>query len=271
MEITMENIKVGFIGGGNMGGALAKAAIAAIGGDSVLLSDSTPLNTQALAQNIGATPSTLQNIAQECRLIFVAVKPHIVPTVLGDLKPFLSERPDPYAVVSIAAGVTIDSILEILGESTHVIRMMPNTSVAVGKGMIVYTPRADDNDIEAFEMAMSRAGMVSPIPEKLIDAATAVMGCGPAFAYLFVEALADGGVDCGLPRAQAQIYAAQMMLGAAEMILQTGKHPGELKDAVCSPGGSTIEGVRALESCGFRAAAIEAVVASYEKTKQLGK
>ena len=267
----MENRKIGFIGGGNMGGALAQAAIRSLGAENVLLSDSTPTNTKVLSQNIGATPSTHKEIAETCRLIFIAVKPNVVPAVLENLKPLLAKRTDNYALVSIAAGVTVDSILEIVGKDVHVIRMMPNTAVAVGQGMIVFAPHCDDEDVRIFEDAMAQAGMVSPINENLIDAATAVMGCGPAFAYLFIEALADGGVSCGLTRSEAQIYAAQMVAGAANMVLTTGKHPGELKDAVCSPGGSTIRGVRTLEENGFRSAAIEAVIASFEKTKELGK
>ena len=115
------------------------------------------------------------------------------------------------------------------------------------------------------------AGLVDQVPEGLIDAASCVSGCGPAFAYLFLEALADGGVACGLPRDKALAYAAQMLAGSARMVLETGAHPGALKDAVCSPGGSTIQGVRALEKGGLRAAAMDAVLAAYEKTQELGK
>ena len=122
---------------------------------------------------------------------------------------------------------------------------------------------------EAFEKILSKCGKIDRIPENLIDAASAVSGCGPAFVYLFIEALADGGVLCGLPRDKALTYAAQTLKGAAEMVLETGTHPGALKDAVCSPGGTTIEGVKALEDGGFRANAMEAVIAAYEKTLKL--
>ena len=118
---------------------------------------------------------------------------------------------------------------------------------------------------------MAPAGLVDQVPEGMIDAASAVSGCGPAYVYLFIEALADGGVACGLPRDKAQAYAAQMVAGAAQMVLQSGQHPGALKDAVCSPGGTTIQGVRTLEEGGFRAAAMDAVIAAYEKTLELGK
>ena len=125
--------------------------------------------------------------------------------------------------------------------------------------------------LDACKAILAPAGLVDEIDEKLIDAASCVSGCGPAFAYLFMEALADGGVACGLPREQALRYAAQMVAGSAEMVLQSGRHPGQLKDAVCSPGGTTIQGVRALEANGFRSAAMEAVLAAYEKTLKLGK
>jgi pyrroline-5-carboxylate reductase len=161
----------------------------------------------------------------------------------------------------------------VVGDNIPVIRMMQNTPVSLGEGMMIYalSGAADEDDVAELKIAMACAGRLDAIAEDKIDAATAVMGCGPAFAYQFVEALADGGVACGLTRAQAQLYAAQMLAGAAQMVLQTGKHPGELKDAVCSPGGSTIEGVRALEQAGFRSAVMDAVIASYEKNKLLGK
>ncbi len=265
--------KYGFIGGGNMGGAMAGAAIRAVGAQHVLLVDRDSETTTRLAREIGAVPSTYEEIAASCRLIFVGVKPNLVVQVLEQLRETLHARTDDYAVVSIAAGVTIATMEEVLGAEVPIIRMMQNTPVAHGAGMLVYTlsKAADKADELALLRAMACAGKLDAIAEEKIDAATAVMGCGPAFAYQFVEALADGGVACGLTRAQAQLYAAQMLLGAAEMVLRTGKHPGALKDAVCSPGGSTIEGVKALEQSGFRGAVMNAVTASFEKNKELGK
>jgi pyrroline-5-carboxylate reductase len=265
--------KYGFIGGGNMGGAMALACKKAVGADNVLLVDRDKETTARLANSLGVTASSYDEIAKECRLIFVGVKPNLVAQVLQQLRPALQAREDDVAVVSIAAGVKIEDMCEVVGDNIPVIRMMQNTPVSLGEGMMIYalSGAADEDDVAELKIAMACAGRLDAIAEDKIDAATAVMGCGPAFAYQFVEALADGGVACGLTRAQAQLYAAQMLAGAAQMVLQTGKHPGELKDAVCSPGGSTIEGVRALEQAGFRSAVMDAVIASYEKNKLLGK
>jgi pyrroline-5-carboxylate reductase len=265
-------MKYGFIGGGNMGGAMAKAAAAVVGGENVLLCDRDEATTAALANKLGVAPSTYEEIAAQSRLIFVAVKPNLVAAVLEQLRGLLQERKQETCVVSIAAGVTIATMAGILGEDIPLIRMMQNTPVAVGEGMMVYAcaSSASEADAAALEASMAKAGKISPLSENLIDAATAVMGCGPAFAYMFAEALADGGVACGLTRAQAQTYAAQMLLGAAKMMLETGENPGALKDAVCSPGGSTIQGVRVLEENGLRGATIDAVIAAYQKTQGLG-
>ncbi len=147
---------------------------------------------------------------------------------------------------------------------------MPNMPATVGKGMILYcTVGTTEEQTQGFTAALAHAGRLCAIPESRIDAASAVSGCGPAFVYLFIEALADGGVECGLPRAEALEFAAQTVLGAAETVLQTGKHPGELKDAVCSPGGTTIAGVHALEDGAFRSLCMDAVRAAYEKTLAL--
>ncbi len=265
--------KYGFIGGGNMGGALAASAIAAVGAEHVLLVDRDEPMTKQLASRIGAQPSNYEEIAATCRLIFIGVKPNLVAPVLERLRPMLAARTDSFAVVSIAAGVTLDAMYGILSEGIPVIRMMQNTPVAVGDGMLVYAASASvsEDDITALKQSMACAGRLDALDEAKIDAATAVMGCGPAFVYSFIEALADGGVACGLTRAQAQLYAAQTLLGASQMVLQSDKHPGELKDAVCSPGGSTIAGVHALEQAGFRGAVMDAVLAAYNKTQALGK
>ena len=203
-------------------------------------------------------------------------------TLPADLPPdFLSalllaapfrERPGRFVLCSMAAGLSIARIQEMAGGDYPVIRIMPNTPASVGAGMIQYcTSNVTAEEEAEFLKLMAPAGRLDAVPESLIDAASCVSGCGPAWVYQFIEALADGGVACGLPRAKAQEYAAQMVLGSAKMVLESGQHPGALKDAVCSPGGSTIQGVRVLEEKGLRGAVIDAVLAAYDKTKEMGK
>ena len=227
---------LGFIGTGNMGGALARAA-GKRADNELLLANRSPAKAEALAEELGGRAVSNREV--------------------------LTARADRPVLVSMAAGTGIDRVRELSGGACPVIRIMPNTPCAVGEGMILYAcgealpPEAE----QTYLRAMAGAGRFARIEELLID----------AFADLFIEALADGGVACGLPRALAQELAAQMAVGAARLVLETGRHPGELKDAVCSPGGSTIQGVRALERAGFRAAVMDAVIAAYEKTLELGK
>ena len=170
------------------------------------------------------------------------------------------------------AGLSIATIRAMAGVDFPVIRINPNTPAAIGKGLVLCChDGVTGEQLARFTSAMAGAGLLASIEEKQMDAGSAVAGCGPAFAAMLIEALADGGVACGLPRADAQKFAAQMMLGTAALALETGAHPGALKDAVCSPGGSTIQGVRALEAGGFRSAAMEAVIAAFEKTRELGR
>ena len=264
--------KFGFIGTGNMGGALAKAAAKTLKGEDILLANRTRAKAEEMAKSLGCLVG--DNIqAAGCRYVFLGVKPQMMAGMLGEIASTLAGRTDRFVLVSMAAGLTMDTICKMAGGEYPVIRLMPNTPADIGEGMILYGANelVTEEELAEFLEAMAAAGRFDRLDEKLIDAGSAVSGCGPAFAYLMIEALADGGVACGLPRAKAMEYAAQMMAGAAKMVLSTGKHPGELKDAVCSPGGSTIAGVRALEEGGFRAAGINAVIAAYEKTKDLGK
>ena len=266
----MSTYQLGFIGTGNMGGALAQAA--AKSGADMLLSNRTAAKAEALAAKLGCAAGTNLEIAESCSYIFLGVKPQMLPALLEELKAPLLARKDRFVLVSMAAGITIETIQKILGLPCPVVRIMPNLPVALGKGVVLISPddTVTEEEISALEKALQPAGLLMQMPEDKIDAGSAVSGCGPAYAYLFIEALADGGVKNGLPRAKAQRYAAQMLLGSAEMVLRTGRHPGQLKDEVCSPGGSTIAGVAALERSGFRSACIEAVDAAVEKTKQLG-
>ena len=260
--------KIGFIGTGNMGGALAAAAVKS--GHSIFLTDKDTKKAEALAAEISATAVSTEELISSCDMVFLGVKPQILPAVAKEIGGLVAHRGGELCLVSMAAGVTLTQ-LDGFFPDTKIIRIMPNTPASVGEGVILYA--LGQGAREADEMllldALSCAGSLNKLDEKLIDAATAVSGCGPAFAYMFIEALADGGVKCGLPRDKAQAFAAQMLLGAAKLCLESGKHPGELKDAVCSPGGSTIAGVAALEDGAFRASVIDAVESSYIRTKEL--
>lgn len=261
----------GFIGTGNMGGALARAACVKVPGQQVLLANRTASKAESLAAELQCRAVASEMAAREATYLFLGVKPQMMADLLTAIAPVLAKRQDRFILVTMAAGLTIRRIREMAGGTYPVIRMMPNTPAAIGEGMILYTASEDVTEAEtaAFLDAMSGAGRFSELPEKLMDAGSAVSGCGPAFVDLFIEALADGGVACGLPRASAQEFAAQMVLGSAKLLLESGKHPGQLKDAVCSPGGTTIQGVRKLEEKGFRGAVMDAVIAAYEKNFDL--
>jgi len=262
----------GFIGTGNMGSALARAVCKSIPSDQVFLTNRTPEKAQALASELDCRVTDNMAIAEHADFIFLGVKPQMMAELMEEIAPVLEQRQSRFILVSMAAGLTIARIRELAGNNYPVIRIMPNTPCSIGEGMILYTSCNEITKTEEklFLDAMRGAGRLSPLAEHLMDAGSAVSGCGPAFADLFIEALADGGVACGLPRAAAMEYAAQMLMGSAKLVLESGQHPGVLKDAVCSPGGTTIQGVRTLEQAGFRSAVIEAVIAAYEKTKSLG-
>ena len=270
----MANEIFGFIGCGNMGGALATAISRVVGGGHILLANRTPEKAAALADALGAQVCDNARAARESDFLFLGVKPFMMADMLSGSHGALAAREKPCVLVSMAAGLTVKTIREMAGVDYPIIRINPNTPSAVGKGLVMMCAEgleADDPRMIAFREAMAGAGLLDDVEERLMDAGSAVAGCGPAFAALMLEALADGGVACGLPRAKAQMYAAQMMLGTAALALETGRHPGALKDAVCSPGGTTIQGVRALEKGGFRSAAFEAVIAAYEATLALAK
>ena len=261
-------MKVGFIGAGNMGSALASAASRTVG-VQLYISDTDEIKCKALADSLNARVSTNKEIAGECDYIFLAVKPQHIASVIDEFKDGLGSG----TIVSMAAGVSLEKLEAYFGKAVPIIRIMPNTPVAVGSGVILSSPNelvtkeAKDN----FLSLLKYAGEIDIIDEELIDAGTAVSGCSPAFVYMFIDALAKGGAEAGLDRDKAQLYAAKTLIGAASLLLETGKTPEELRIAVCSPGGSTIEGVRALESGNLYGLVSGAVKASYEKTKILGK
>lgn len=260
-------IKAAFIGVGNMGGALAKAACKSLGADRVMVANRTYEKAEKLSRETGCqTFRTNREAAEGADCIFLGVKPQQVQGVLQELKPILKGK----MVVSAAAGVTLAELQEWAGENVPILRIMPNTPCEIGKGLTALAggKNAKEEHFAAVEEILARSGLVERMEEDMIEPYNAVAGCGPAFVYPYIEALADGGVLVGLHRDEAIRYAAQMVMGAAAMVLETGKHPGELKDAVCSPGGLTIEGVAELERHGLRAAAIDVVVAAWKKGKR---
>lgn len=273
---TDVNMKTGFIGTGNMGGALADAVSRAAGkGDSIYLCDRSAEKAAEAAGKTGGTVVALDELFAICDTVFFGVKPQGLESLAAEVMPALKKRIDSGSVplaVTMAAGVSLERF-GMLFPGLPAIRIMPNTPVSVGEGMIFWCAGAgvDDAARESFARIMSKAGRLSELPEGLIDAAGALSGCGPAFVYMFIDALADGGVAAGLPRTAAREAAIQTVLGAASLARESGAHPGELKDAVCSPGGTTIEGVRLLENRAFRSAVTDAVVAAYEKTARLSK
>lgn len=269
----MANYTLGFIGTGNMGSALAKAAVKNVSPEKIILSNRTAAKAEALASELGCAAGDSAAVAAQSDYIFLGVKPQMMAGLLEKLQPVLADRTDSFVLVTMAAGLTMERIAAMAGGDYPVIRIMPNTPCAVGAGVVLYdvNSRVTAEQLDFFISAMAGAGLLDRLEERLIDAGCAVSGCGPAFLSLFLEALADGGVICGLPRQKALTYAAKMAEGTAKLMLETGEHPGVMKDAVCSPAGSTIAGVRALEERGFRAAAMDAVIVAMERNRELGK
>lgn len=263
-------MKIGFIGVGNMGSAVVKA-VHCIGEHSIYLSNHNLDKVEQLNEQIDRQATILSNeeIATMCDVIFLGVKPN---RILELLQQFSSMAKDSCLWVSMSAGITLEQLNGMLNnQSQSIIRMMPNTPIEIGEGMIsyTYTKNLSKDKVELFEVLLSQSGTLLYVDEHKMDAATAIAGCGPAFIYQLIEALADAGVREGLTRSEAMLLATQMIQGSAKMVIQTKKHPAQLKDEVTSPGGSTIVGIATLEKNGFRSAIIEAVHAAFETTQSL--
>ncbi|MBR6152998.1 MAG: pyrroline-5-carboxylate reductase [Treponema sp.] len=269
----LKNVKIGCIGSGTMGGALMSAMAKKIGAKNISVTDVDFSKAKAFAEKHGmsALDSNVK-VAESSDVIFLAVKPAYVTSVLKEISGQIDENK---VVVSMAAGVKLDTLEECFSYSAkfHIIRIMPNLPATVGEAMIALSPSKNVSDEETalVKELLDSAGKAEIVPEKLMDGVTAVSGSGPAYGFLFIEALADAAVRFGMPRAQAYVYAAQTLKGAAAMALEDGRSISELKDAVCSPAGTTIEGVIALEKNGFRNAVIEAATAAFNKSVELGK
>jgi pyrroline-5-carboxylate reductase len=264
---------IGFLGAGQMATALASGWAKAGMLDSAK-SRAADTSAEARAKFEKATGiksgESNRDVAAACEVLVLAVKPQVVPAVLSELRPVLGGN---HLVISIAAGVTLQTLAAGLGEKVRLVRVMPNTPCLVGASASAYSPgaTATAEDVELVGRLFGAVGSAFKVAEPLLDAVTGLSGSGPAFVYVFIEALADGGVKCGLPRDVALALAAQTVLGSAKMVLETGQHPGALKDAVASPGGTTIAGLHALERGGLRAAAMDAVEAATERSRELGK
>ncbi len=270
--MRQNEIRLGVIGAGNMGEAILRGYLNsgyAEGGKTAVFDPDTE-KCRALEQDFGVTlAASLEELIDGSDLLLVAVKPNICTRLFAEQHDRFSGK----AVVSIAAGWGGERLKKALPADARVLRVMPNTPAMIGEGMIVFESGDSlTNDERAFAETMFGAvGDVITLEPKLMDAVTAVSGSGPAYVYLFIEALADGGVKAGLPRPVALKLAAQTVKGAAMMVSETGVHPGELKDRVCSPGGTTIEAVAVLEQQGLRGAVIAAVDACREKSERMSK
>ncbi|MGA1238459.1 MAG: pyrroline-5-carboxylate reductase [Limisphaerales bacterium] len=264
---------VGFVGTGKMATALATGLVRAsiLQPRQITGSDVSPDAVQAFSQATGAGISRDNlSLANTSRTIVLAVKPAQIQAIAQQLQPALTPE---HLVISIAAGITLTQLQAWLGPDIRIIRTMPNTPALVSAGATAYSlgPKTPTSDAEAVQTLFSAVGIAVQVPESLLDAVTGLSGSGPAYGYQIIEALSDGAVAAGLPRDIATRLAAQTLLGAARMVLETGIHPGALKDMVTSPGGTTIEGLHAMEQAGVRAGLMNAVRAAADKSRQLSR
>ncbi|MCQ1534327.1 pyrroline-5-carboxylate reductase [Methanosarcina sp. KYL-1] len=271
--MAVQNRKIGFIGAGKMGSALMQGIIKAgiVEPGSVGASDVYLPFLEDLKAQLGIRVSTDNSvIVQASDILILAVKPQTLGSVLANLRADITPEK---LVISIAAGVPLSTYEEALPEGTRLVRVMPNIAATVSEAASGIAPgkNATPEDLDAALEIFSAVGTAVQVPEYLMDAVTGLSGSGPAFIFPVIEAMADGAVLEGMDRKSALTLAAQTVLGAAKMVLETGMHPGELKDMVTSPAGTTIQGIHALEEAGIRAAFMNAVIRASERSKELGK
>lgn len=268
----MMNKSIAFLGGGQMAEALIGGLVAsqAAHPEAICATDPMAARRDLLKSRFGIRVGE-ENVTavREADLIVLAVKPQAMPAVLSDVGPALSGK----LVVSIAAGVTVAWIRERVAQPRALVRAMPNTPALVREGVtaLAYQPDLSADDVRAVRSLFEAVGSVVAVEERLMDAVTGLSGSGPAYVFVAIEALADGGVKMGLPRATAQLLAAQTVLGAARMVLERGEHPARLKDQVASPGGTTIAGLHQLEVGGMRGCVMAAVEAATKRSQELGR
>ncbi len=266
-------MRIGFIGGGNMGGAIIGGMISSgkYKAEDISVVDLFKENVERLISEYGIkNGENNKKIAGNSDILFLSVKPNVYAEVIKEIREDLK---DGCIVVSIAAGQSINNVLELFGREIKIVRVMPNTPALVGEGMaaVCGNEAVSEKEVREITDIFNCFGIAEIVPEKMMDIVTAVSGSSPAFVYMFIEAMADAAVLGGMPRKQAYKFAAQTVLGSAKMVLDTGKHPGELKDMVCSPSGTTIEAVAELEKLGMRTAVIEAIRVCEKKSKVMGK
>ena len=262
--------KIGFFGAGNMGLPILKAAVKLLGADETGFFEKNDARAGYVAELTAAKRyESEEALVKDCKYILFAVKPQVAPSVFQSIAPFVTEE---NRFITIMAGVTTDTIREALQTKVPIVRLMPNTPAMVSEGMTcMCLSGCDENSAEAMfvKTLTCSFGRVAIIPEKLMGAAVCANGSSPAYVYVFIEALADSVVKYGISRDLAYELAAQTVLGAAKMVLETGELPAKLKDNVCSPGGTTIAAISALEECGFRNAVMKATDACYSKSVEL--
>jgi len=266
-------LSIGFLGAGKMATALAKGFIRAelISPKQIMAADPSENAIEAFSGEVGAKTTAFNpDVPRFAQTIILAVKPDQVPAVLSEIRDSFTEN---HLLISIAAGVPIAKLEAGLGTGARVIRVMPNTPALVGASATAYAlgKHALGEDGDLAQKLFSAVGSANQVREYLLDAVTGLSGSGPAYVYMFIEGLIDGGVAAGLPRDVATMLAAQTVLGGARMVLETGQHTGVLKDMVTSPGGTTVEGLHELEKGKFRATLISAVRAATEKSRKLGQ
>ena len=264
-------MKIGFIGCGNMGSAMIGGILknGVFEKNEIIVSNLTEEGSRKSREKLGVV-TTLDNceVVKNANIVILAVKPQFYEEVIGEVKGYLTPE---HMIVGIAPGKTLAWLEEKAGLPLKVVRFMPNTPAQVGAGMtaVCTNDRVSEDELAEILKITDSFGCTEVVPERLMDAAGAVGGCSPAYVFMFIEAMADAAVSQGMPRKQAYKFASQTVLGSAKMVLETGRHPGDLKDMVCSPAGTTIEGVRTLEKSGFRSAVFEALTAAAEKGKKL--
>ena len=272
--------KIGFIGAGNMGGAIITAACKQIPPQDIVIYDVDAKKAEALSAETGCMVGhSYADVIHDVETVMLCVKPQFLEGVLKDVLPLFKAEYDQgkrQVVGSIVAAYELNVLTEFFsnaGMNMPIIRLMPNTPVMIGQGIILFANNeyAVEDDVDRMMEQFRMGGLCKHTSERTLSIACPLFSCSPAFAYMFIEAMADGGVQIGLFRDQAIELAAQAVLGSAAMVLQSGKHPAQLKDAVCSPGGITIVGVTELEKHGFRDAAIQAVVKAFERQEEMSR